>query len=167
MLDCACKVQQSSQWYLWRSLGTCQLPFVSRLKHFCQQRVAPVICGQKRQGEQDEVIKGYDLFRHDVKKYVFCVSVGISVLHMEREKVLLFDVFFLIVFNTQYIRKTQNVSSAALQLYSWGVFMCFVSQGFSLHYSGRFRSFWSHAITVFLFCFASQNLRWISCSHCV
>ena len=60
--------------------------------------MAPGICGQKRQGEQDEVIKGYDLFRHDVKKYVFCVSVGISLFHMEREKVLLFDVFFLIVF---------------------------------------------------------------------
>ena len=53
-----------------------------------------MIFGQKRQGEQDEVIKGYDLFRHDVKKSVCCVSVGISFFHMKRKQVLFFRWLF-------------------------------------------------------------------------
>ena len=53
-----------------------------------------MIFGQKRQGEQDEVIKGYDLCRDDVKKSVFCVSVGISCSsHGKRQGVVVRCVF--------------------------------------------------------------------------
>lgn len=63
--------------------GNVLVAFCFEAKTFFQQTVAPVIFGQKRQGEQDEVIKGYDSFREHVKKSVFfCVSVGISLVYM-------------------------------------------------------------------------------------
>lgn len=51
--------------------------------------MALAIFGQKRQGELDEVIKGYDLFRDDVKKSVFlCECRNFIISHGKRKGVV-------------------------------------------------------------------------------